>query len=237
MVIETSELQIVLLPGMDGTGIFLDDLTKNLKDTFSVNLVHYPLDREMGYEALTEYVIDLLPDGPLVILGESFSGPIAIEIAKRMPDRVAALILAVTFAKHPVPEFMRLIANFGNPDWIPKRLVEGALFGNCLTSEWRTKFRVMREALPTHIMKRRAVEVMKVDKIEALRHIHCPTLSLISKRDRLIAKSASIILSDGLANCQVVTFDAPHMLLKTHALEVSNVIKSFCREISTPFLE
>ena len=63
-------LPIVLLPGMDGTGELLADLRDRLLPAHPVSIVAYPMDRPLGYEALTAFVLERLPEGRFVILGE-----------------------------------------------------------------------------------------------------------------------------------------------------------------------
>jgi pimeloyl-ACP methyl ester carboxylesterase len=84
---------IVLLPGMDGTGELLRPLAEQLSTHRLVQLVSYPVDRSLSYEELVPYVRERLPGDRFVILGESFSGPIAIETAAT-ESRTAGLILA-----------------------------------------------------------------------------------------------------------------------------------------------
>lgn len=53
---------IILLPGLDGTGVL--------------------------FKPLVGFVLDRLPDSEFVLLGESFSGPIALRVAARKPAGV-----------------------------------------------------------------------------------------------------------------------------------------------------
>src|SRR6266849_5616303 len=92
-------LSVLLLPGLDGTGQLLRDLSEQLAGHRPVHVISYPVDRPLDYGQLTALVEARLPNGQFVILGESFSGPIAIEIAAREKQRVAGLILASSFAR------------------------------------------------------------------------------------------------------------------------------------------
>jgi pimeloyl-[acyl-carrier protein] methyl ester esterase len=71
--------------------------------------VAYPVDRPLGYVELEGLVRAALPTGrPYVMLGESFSGPIAIRVAADAPAGMVGVVLCVTFAK---PEVIRATAS------------------------------------------------------------------------------------------------------------------------------
>ena len=95
---------LVLLPGLDGTGILFEPLARALGVDLDVRVVRYPSDPTLGYRELESLARAALPtDRPFVILGESFSGPIAIRLAADSPPGLVGLILVVTFARNPYP--------------------------------------------------------------------------------------------------------------------------------------
>src|SRR5262245_21849903 len=95
---------LVLLPGMDGTAKLPEEFVAALGPTVEATVVSYPTDRAMGYPELESLVRSRLPvDRPYVLLGESFSGPIAISIAGSCPAGLRALILCGSFARNPRP--------------------------------------------------------------------------------------------------------------------------------------
>src|SRR5262249_61571198 len=68
------------------------------------HVVCYPAHRALGYAELTALARAALPpDRPYVLLGESFSGPIAISIAAASPPQLVGLVLCGTFARNPHP--------------------------------------------------------------------------------------------------------------------------------------
>lgn len=78
-------VMLVLLPGMDGTGTLFDPLLAVLPKTCQIKVIKYPTDASLTYEELERYVIERLPIGrsPLIVIAESFSGPIALRLAAR----------------------------------------------------------------------------------------------------------------------------------------------------------
>ena len=131
---------LVLLPGMDGTGSLFDPLIEALAGKMQVAVVRYPSAEPAGYSELERFAEESLPaEGPLILLGESFSGPIAISLAANHSDRVVGLILCCTFARNPYPALSRLkaLTRLAPVKWVPTRLAATALFGRFETPKLR----------------------------------------------------------------------------------------------------
>ena len=92
-----TRLTLILLPGMDGSGQLFAPLVTALGDGFNVKVVRYPVDLPLGYDGLEQIARAAIPPaGPVVLLGESFSGPIAVSLAASLGERLAGLILCCT---------------------------------------------------------------------------------------------------------------------------------------------
>jgi pimeloyl-ACP methyl ester carboxylesterase len=90
--------EIVLLPGLHGTGHLFADFARECPSAFVPRVIEYPCDRFLDYRELLPFVRDRLPqDSDFVILGESFSGPLAVMLAAGRPRRLRAVVLVATF--------------------------------------------------------------------------------------------------------------------------------------------
>ena len=98
----TEKLPLVLLTGLDGTGASFLPLLARLPDWIMPVVASYPPDKPLDYAALLPKVLRLLPNSPFVLLGESFSGPLAIMAAASKPPSLRGLILCATFMRNPV---------------------------------------------------------------------------------------------------------------------------------------
>ena len=95
---------LVLLPGMDGTGELFAPFVAALGPDQAVTVVRYPAEPALGYAELESFARAALPaDRPFVLVGESFSGPIAIRIAADPPPNLVGVVLSTTFARAPLP--------------------------------------------------------------------------------------------------------------------------------------
>lgn len=96
--------KLVLLPGLDGTGGLFAPFIDAVSSKFDVQVVHYPKEQVIGYKDLVNLAHDALPkDDSYFVLGESFSGPIAIALATDVPLLMRGMIRCCTFARNPRP--------------------------------------------------------------------------------------------------------------------------------------
>jgi len=224
--------EIVLLPGMDGTGRLFTDLQSKLSVRRRTQVIDYPTQTPLRYDQLTAFVEERLPEKQFVILGESFSGPIAIDIAARKKNRVAGLVLAATFAKHPVPALFSGLAEAFNHTWIPRFAVEAALLGKRGTPEIRAALARELSEVASDVIRTRIKEAIRVDMRSKLKKVACPTLCLIGRHDRLIGRGCANAIHSALPDCDIQTLDAPHMLLQTNASEAAELILRFCDHVA-----
>ena len=95
---------LVLLPGLDGTGQLFAGFVRVLGTGVETQVLSYPKEKPLGYQELEALARASLPtDRAFVVLGESFSGPIAIRIAADPPSGLVGVILCGTFVRNPYP--------------------------------------------------------------------------------------------------------------------------------------
>jgi pimeloyl-[acyl-carrier protein] methyl ester esterase len=223
------KVPIVLLPGMDGSGVLLRGLVEHLAVFRPVRVIPFPNDKPLTYEELTTHVLERLPDSRAVLLGESFSGPIAIEIAARQ-QRIAGLVLAASFACHPMPALFSPLTRMLDLRWVPARLVETVLLGSAATPDLRETLRRVLATLPREVIRTRAAEVLRIDKRHRLRAVSCPILYLRARFDRLVSRKCLEEIVSSRPHCEVRTLDAPHMVLETHPVETASIVNGFCAQ-------
>lgn len=101
---ESTLTKLVLLPGLDGSGDFFDALCRQLPPQWRIQVIRYPGDQPLSYGELARLVWAALPDdSPFVLVAESFSGPVAIQVAAMRPAGLMGVVLCATFARNPRP--------------------------------------------------------------------------------------------------------------------------------------
>jgi hypothetical protein len=105
---------LVLLPGLDGTGLLFEDFVAALGSDVDVVVARYPTDRPLDYANLEQIARSFIPPNiPFVLLGESFSGPIALSIAASSPPGLLGVIMCCSFARNPYPCLLPLVRYSG----------------------------------------------------------------------------------------------------------------------------
>lgn len=233
---ETLIAALVLLPGLDGTGKLFAEFLKALDLGACARVVPYPPDVPLGYDELEALVRAALPArGRFVLLGESFSGPLAIRIAAHPPPGLGGLILCVTFASNPYPRlaWARRLAAFlplkSLPRWIRAPLIWGSVSPSTAP---RQSERAMA-GVATGVIRRRIAALLAVDETAALAKISVPTLVLCATRDRVVSNGAAMTLMRGIRHARRVDIDGPHLLLKTRPQECAAAVLKFIDELQT----
>jgi pimeloyl-[acyl-carrier protein] methyl ester esterase len=229
---------LVLLPGLDGTGKLFSDFVKFLGPAISAIVVAYPPDQPMGYEELDALVTGVLGKLPqhqrYVLLGESFSGALAIRIAARAPAGLVGLILCATFAASPYPwlGWARPLAAYlpvkSLPRWVRAPLMWGSLSPDRAPSQMERAMSGVSAA----VIRRRIAALLAVDETRALGRIRTPTLVLRALGDRVIPEAATRRILKVLPHAQLLEIDAPHLLLQTRPQECAAAVLRFLQALS-----
>jgi pimeloyl-ACP methyl ester carboxylesterase len=233
---ETLSPKLVLLPGLDGTGKLFVEFLMALDLGSSAQVVSYPPDIPLGYDELEPLVRAALPTrGRFVILGESFSGPLAIRIAAHPPPALVGLILCVTFASNPYPHlaWARGLAALLPLKSLPRWLRAPLMWGSASPSKAPRQSERAMAGVDAAVIRRRIAALLSVDETAALAKISVPTLVLCATGDRVISKAASMRLMHGIRHAQRLDIDGPHLLLKTRPKECAAAVLNFIREGET----
>jgi pimeloyl-ACP methyl ester carboxylesterase len=220
---------LVLLPGMDGTAKPRAEFVAALGSGIEPRVVSYPADR-IGYGELEALARAALPqDRPYVLLGESFSGPVAISIAASSPPQLIGLVLCATFARNPRPALGSLrwllpLIPFG---LVPIRLTGTFLLGRFASEPLLEAMRSTLAEVPMATLKARTDVVLGVDVRPALSKIRVPVLYLRAMEDRLIPRRCVDVIAAAVAQTRIVDVVAPHFLLQAAPAVAAAAVRSF----------
>jgi pimeloyl-ACP methyl ester carboxylesterase len=225
---------LVLLPGLDGTGRLLRGFREAIGPHAASILVSYPADRALDYTALEALVRSRLPRRkPFVLLGESFSGPIAIAIAASRPVGLRGLILACSFARNPIPTLAPLAPLIWLLPirWAPPALLAWPTLGRFATPALLSELRETLSQLPASVIAARLRAVLEVDVSALLAQVGVPILYLRACEDRLVPPSASGQFA-AVPRARIAEIEGPHFLLQACPAGTSEEVARFLREIA-----
>jgi pimeloyl-[acyl-carrier protein] methyl ester esterase len=230
-------VSLVLLPGMDGTGALFEPFINAITaagGAFSLKTVSYPQTGPQTYAHLKDWTAAMLPvDGPIVLLGESFSGPLAIALTAEQPSRVIGLVLCCTFVRNPRPPvgWIGGIASVMPVPLPPIAVLSHFLFGRFATPALRAALESALAQTAPAVLRARLRSVITADASAEARRIKVPVLYLRASEDRTVPESASIQIQRlGLA-MEVRLFEGPHCLLQTAPEATAAAVSSFVRKL------
>jgi pimeloyl-ACP methyl ester carboxylesterase len=221
---------LILLPGLHGTRHLFTPLLEIVPPEISTRVIEHPTHECCTYTELFRRLESQLETEPrVVLLAESFSGPLAIQYAVKYPHKVHAVILCVSFAGPPVP---RLLCYLATPViWlrcpIPGIAIRTFLSGfRAPASLVRQTRHAIRQVHP-RVLAHRVRQVAWINVADALKRCPVPILCLTAARDRLIGSRSTRKIRRLRPGISIQTIDAPHLLLQTQPAKVWQHIQSF----------
>jgi pimeloyl-ACP methyl ester carboxylesterase len=205
--------RVVLLPGMDGTGVLFRDFTALAPPGVLPEVVALPSE-PLSYAGLADILSRRLELSPgCVLLAESFSGPLAVTLAARHP--VAALVLCNSFVRPPRPSALRALAvpalfRGRVPRWVVRRYFVGPDASPGLVDRVRDTV----AAVPPSLLAGRLSSILGTDVSGTLARVATPVLYLRGMDDRLVPER-SVAEVAGAVQARVVRIPGPHLLLQT----------------------
>jgi len=230
-----ASISLVLLPGLDGTGLLFQPLIAALPATIKPTIVRYPGDRHLSYQELLPLVLDALPPSdPFILLGESFSGPLAAMVAAQRPKNLIGLILCATFITAPWPIIRPAISIFARGPvfnlYIPYKRIR-ALLGGYSTPQRRALIAQMQSLVRPHVFASRVRMVFQVDAKDALRSCAVPMLYIKAANDMVVPGRNLRVIQQINPRIAVVTIGSSHMVLQRHPAQAAEAISTFASSL------
>ena len=224
-----------MLPGLDGTGLVFEPLLQLLPESIDAAVVRYPVDRVMTFQEHVDFAREQFPENkPFVLLAESFSGPVGLQLLAKPPKNLVGVILVATFARYPSP-FLLDAANY-----LPQNLLLKFFSTNlltrffCLGSASKASVNLFRRALAT--VKQKVLS----SRLQILAELPPPPdstfpgpcLYLQASHDRMVPPRALLPLQKHLPQLQVKQISGPHIILLGHPDKGAQLIIDFIETVT-----
>jgi len=131
---------LILLPGLDGTGILFANLINQLEEEIEITSISYTSKSQCSLGDLAIFVKDKMPDPQnSIILAESFSGLVALTLLEKLLVPPKGIIFAMCFVEPPCKVLLRVVSSLpiNSILWrhIPERVYRKFCLEKSATSE------------------------------------------------------------------------------------------------------
>jgi pimeloyl-ACP methyl ester carboxylesterase len=225
-------MKTLLLPGMDGGAKLSEEFRQCLGD--GAEALPYPSDEVLGYAELEDRVRARLAKltAPVMLIAESFSGPIAISIAASPPPNLKRLVLVATFDRPPAPSFLApFIRDLMFRRAPPALFIRTSMLGEGATDEDVERVQEAIRRVDGTVLANRLRAVLRVDVREKSAAIQLPVLRLAASKDRLVRRA----LTAPSTHWRAETIDGPHLLLQQRPGECAEAIQRCVATDELPF--
>lgn len=215
---------LVLLPGLDGSGLLFSPLLAALGADFDCRVLALPNTGEQTPETLAQRLLPQLPAQCFVLLGESFAGAIAATVAASRPPGLAGVIFVASFLQPPRPLLLRM----------PKALCRlGWRLHRPLARLWRPVCGYRKDVVTRNLVLH-ALQTLSWStlwqRLQAIRNLPatplalaCPAICLHAQNDRLVPGSARVQLNRLPARL----LKGPHFLLQSEPVALAGAIRDW----------
>jgi pimeloyl-ACP methyl ester carboxylesterase len=227
---------LILLPGLHGTAALFTPLLHQIPPNFPTKIITYPTDCALTAAAHYRLIEDTLQTTDnLILVAESYSGPLALRFANAHRARVCAVILCVSFIAPPVPRILCYLAAI--PIFLRVPLLDIAIrtFLAGFRADRQTVRDLRREvrSIRPHVLAHRVRQMAWVNARADLRDCPVPILCLAARKDRLIGRRSAHRIARTRPDISIHWLDGPHLLLQTRPAEVWNHISHFLKSLYT----
>lgn len=234
-----ASLNIVLLPGLDGTGHLFQFFLPALPPSLRPIVVSYSNQLFFDYDDLQNYVTGIMPRTErFVLLAESFSGPLALKIAASAPKNLIAVVLVATFVKNPLSQAAsRFFSALGMLLFrLPRsrKFIRKYLFNKDASENLVDTFLNTLQTVTPEILAHRLRLIKNVDVRQTLLRCSVPILYLHPAKDKIVTKNSVGEILKLRPEVKIISIDAPHMLLQCEPFIASEAISDFLGQAIAP---
>lgn len=220
----------MLLPGMDGTGVFFRDFIRQLPAGVKAQVVAYPENAQLSYEQLAEHVRKMIPaDQPYIIIAESYSGPVAALLTLGADHNLRAVVFVASFICRPwgrigrwvagmLPEFM---LHLRPPSWMLRFLLMNASTSAAFVDE------VQRTIAGIHpkVLVARIRDALRADFSQAFANSKVRVACILPQNDRLLGDGTLRAFVAARPDIEILHVAGPHFLLQCSAEQCAAVLR------------
>ena len=218
-------MNIILLPGLDGTGLLFDKLTENLPENVNTEVISYESLEGVTYAEQGAELAKRFEDTDIYIVAESYSGRVAYEIYKLLGSRVKGIVFLASFIT--APSLLSKLAGFLpvsllSANYLSNKLLY--LFGFSLMGGKTLVYPVFTslQTAKKRKLKLRLRNIAGLSKQQCL--LDCPVTYIRPSRDLLVSASAVKYLASMCSSFSQVEIEGGHFIAQSNPVACAKVI-------------
>ncbi len=214
---------VVLLPGLHGSRELYASFVALAPPWASCRPFSLPTVGEQTFDGMAGALEpELRPLEGFVLLGESFSGPIAARLAGRLGQKVALTVLCNPLVEMPLKPPIGLAASLAASRRTPAWLAAAVLAGGD-RSLGRAALEAVR-SLPKEVLGARLASAFSATSEDLVPYLSAPLLVILGRKDRLVSPAHTRALLKSVPFQAVAEIDGPHLIAQTRPAEVWKAI-------------
>jgi pimeloyl-[acyl-carrier protein] methyl ester esterase len=216
---------LVLLPGLDGTGLLFRPLLSVLPKEVCAKVVIYPSTAPLDLSELAALVLRQLPAERVVLLAESFSGLVALAVLASATARVRGVIFVGAFAEPPRPLLLRFVPLISQAGGLMRSIPSFFLRWYCLGAQaTASELNTLREAIAAVAPAVLAQRLALIARRHSFGASDVPAYYMKASADRLVPASCASWFQQKFKPCVVEEVRGPHFLLHANPRHSAAVI-------------
>ena len=226
---------LVLLPGLDGTGLLFSYFLEQFLDKSRIVVINYPRDRLLDYDQLTEIVQPQLPKSAhFILVAESFAGPIAARLIEH--PQLGGIIFCASFLTSPQPLLLELVRQMPLPLLlrlpIPSLPLRIACFGFSCSETVLDSFRETLQLVKPEVLSYRLRLLLGVNDLWRIRKSPVPLGYLKASDDQLVPASKHLEIRRAFPLLETREITGSHFLLQTLPAVAKEAVLELCDSMS-----
>jgi len=216
---------VVVVPGLPGTEEVYQPILPYLR-SYNVKIVRYPRGLDQRFSTVAKHIAGLVEFDRFHLIGDSYGGPVALELTKAIPDKVATVTLTGSFTSSIYPSFIRFLPlKYMLRAGVPKLYVKKGLI-NDPSDEKAQVVASSVNAVPSDVLAQRFMNLALVEQGFAP-PVECPMLHVRGAGDGLVSKQHADEISLKYPHAKSVEMDGPHLLFLMRPQQLSEILMTF----------
>jgi pimeloyl-ACP methyl ester carboxylesterase len=223
-------MNILLLPGMDGTGVLFEPFVKAFPNSIDIQVATLIQEKYVNFEEQASALLGQVKNNTIIV-AESYSGLIAHELGKLAPESINHVVFAASFLERP-----SILAKFGN--LVPKAMLDYTLYPKpivmlVLFGKYRSQYlmRLFERAMADvslDLLEFRIKQLCNLHKVEHLSDI--PATYLQAEDDRLVSSNAVEVFKKAYIHLNYKTVQGSHFVLQTNPKDTAQEVLTIAAE-------